>query len=362
MASLPGTLESLGTGIYRGLKGDASWNPWDDNASVADISALGTRYSQDPRMRQYGRAVGTAIGTYFTGGALAGYLGSAAAGGAASGALWGGAQAAGTDQDPWKGAARGAAWGGATGALADYYSGGAGGSTTSGGSGDMYSLTYGMQEGNSGLYGISGGTGASASDPFWSSAGAAGSGGSGLYDTGSLSASGNSLALLSDDTGYGVSGLRAADTFGLAGGTGLQAPPRFSTPQPALGGGMDMGLLSQGGEYLRRMWRNPYGRMMLMRAGTGLYARNRMRKLERRLGETDVTQMPGYRAGERALVRRAAAGGYADSSRMLAELSDYGQREYDRFAANERANYQARMGGLQSELETLGMLSLAMGF
>lgn len=113
---------------------------------------------------------------------------------------------------------------------------------------------------------------------------------------------------------------------------------------------------------LNRAWRTPMGRMALLRSGAGLYGGLQARRLNRRLRNIDVTQTPGYRAGERAIIRRASAGGYADSTRMLAELSDYGQQSYDRFAANERANLQANLGGLMTEMNALGMLSLGLGF
>lgn len=350
MASLPGTLEALGTGIYRGIRGDASWNPYDEGASVADISALGTRWAQEPNKRQAGRAIGTAIGSYFTGGALSGYLGSTAAGGAASGALWGGAQAAGTGEDPWKGAARGGLYGYAAGSLADAYSGGSA-ATTSGGSGDMYSLSAGK-------YG----------DLPAGSEQALTGGGIGYMpqSLGSMSASGYQGGLgYSPDLSGASSGVIEGTTIPSLGAMArsMEIAPGFSAPPLALGGGIDAApWWQQGGDYLRRMWKDPIGRQLLLRAGTGLYANRKARRLERGLRERDVTTLPGYRAGERAVIRRASAGGYADSSRMLAELSDYGQQNYDRFAENERRNYQARMGGLMSEINTLGLLSLGLGF
>lgn len=220
-----------------------------------------------------------------------------------------------------------------------------------------YSVAYGTGVGNSGLYGLSAATSAEASAPFWASS-AAGTSGAGLYGTEALAAgaSGYDLAGASQ-----LAGLDAGSLASLSGGSGFGAPSSFA-PSSGFGGSIPMSPFDTGVNALKRTWNNPWGRMALMRAGTGLYARNRMRSLERRLSETDVTQTPGYRAGERAIARRAAAGGYGDSTRMLAELSDYGQQSYDRFAANERANYQARMGGLMSEMNTLGMMSLGLGF
>lgn len=75
LASLPGTPEAFGSGIYGGLSGDLSWNPYSQDNSVWDTGAGGTELSQDPNNRRYGRQIGTAIGAAFTGGAL-GSLGS----------------------------------------------------------------------------------------------------------------------------------------------------------------------------------------------------------------------------------------------------------------------------------------------
>lgn len=141
------------------------------------------------------------------------------------------------------------------------------------------------------------------------------------------------------------------------GGGGVSALDPMNTAFAMSPSYLDAGLSA-----LSRGWASPWGRLGMLQLGSGLYSRNRMRKLDKRLRNTDITQTPGYKAGERAIVRRASAGGYADSSRMLAELSDYGQQSYDRFAENERRNYQARMGGLMSEMNALGMISLGLGF
>lgn len=118
-------------------------------------------------------------------------------------------------------------------------------------------------------------------------------------------------------------------------------------------------------DYLRRMWANPWGRQALIRAGTGLYGNQRMRRMNRqlrnRLDSGDVTQMPGYQAGEKSVRRRMAAQGYGNSTNMLAALQDYGAQQYDRFAANERANYQAKVGSLANEMNTLGSMALLLG-
>lgn len=82
LASLPGTPEAFGTGVYGGLEGDLSWNPYSQDNSVWDTGAGGTELSKDPKNRATGRAIGTAIGAAFTGGAL----GAMAEGGGAAGA------------------------------------------------------------------------------------------------------------------------------------------------------------------------------------------------------------------------------------------------------------------------------------
>lgn len=104
---IPGSPEAVTQSVYNGIKGDQSWNPYAEGASVWDQGALGSKLSEDPKQRAAGHAVGTAIGSYFTGGLLGSYLGSAGAGAAANGALWSGAQAAGTGGNVEKSMLRG---------------------------------------------------------------------------------------------------------------------------------------------------------------------------------------------------------------------------------------------------------------
>ena len=112
-AKIPGSPEAGMQGIYGGLNGDLSWDPYSPENSVWDMGAGGTELSQDPENRKIGRTIGTAIGSYFTGGLLSGAMGSAA-GGAANAALWSGAQGA-RGNDLW----RAAASGGLSGAMPD---------------------------------------------------------------------------------------------------------------------------------------------------------------------------------------------------------------------------------------------------
>ena len=112
---IPGSPEAVIQSVYNGIEGDQSWNPYAEGASVWDQGALGSKLSEDPKQRAAGRAVGTAIGSYFTGGLLGSYLGSAG-GAAANGALWSGAQAAGTGGNIEKSMLRG----GANGYLSTY--------------------------------------------------------------------------------------------------------------------------------------------------------------------------------------------------------------------------------------------------
>lgn len=365
LASLPLSPAAVLTGLYRGLRNQASWNPWDTDASVWDIAFGGTKWSSDPEKRKIGRAIGTAIGSFFTAGALGGALGSSAYGGAASGALWGGAQAAGTGQDPWEGAARGALAGYAAGSMSGGSGGGGGGGMTAGGGSG--GLTMGGS-GGSGLYGISGGGGSSVYDPFFSTGGAAGTAGAGIYAANAPSGGGNYSvgAPLVFGTGFETpqsSAFGGFDSTGLAGGTGLNVTPggvrNFGAGPSGMGGALSPFDSMQ--DYLRRMWRDPQGRMMLIRGAGGLYANMRHRKLERELRDVDITKQPGYATGEKSVRRRMAAQGYGNSTNMLKELQDYGAREYDRYAANRRADYQAKVGALMNDLNTLGMLSLAFG-
>ena len=98
LGQLPGTPEAATQALAGGLSGDLSWNPYGQENSVYDYTALGGNRSQNPQDRQLGRTIGTAVGNYFTAGALSPYLG-AAGGAAASGGLWSGAQAAGQGGD-----------------------------------------------------------------------------------------------------------------------------------------------------------------------------------------------------------------------------------------------------------------------
>ena len=168
-------------------------------------------------------------------------------------------------------------------------------------------------------------------------------------------------AALLSDAGYGegMSGLQTSlydNTVGLTGSPGL------ADMVARVGSGIATNPILGGiGSGLSRAWSTPLGRMMLTRAAGGLYGQRRMRRLNRRLANTDPTQTPGYRAGERAVRRAAAAGGYRNSSRMLAELQDFATQNYDRYAANQRAQYQAEAGGLANELNLLSLLSLGFG-
>ena len=65
---IPASPASLIQSIYNGVRGDASWNPFSREASVWDQAALGSKLSEDQGLRSLGRAAGTAIGSYFTGG------------------------------------------------------------------------------------------------------------------------------------------------------------------------------------------------------------------------------------------------------------------------------------------------------
>ena len=113
--------------------------------------------------------------------------------------------------------------------------------------------------------------------------------------------------------------------------------------------------------YLRRMWRSPMGRYALTQGVGGLYGMMQQRKLEKELRNVDVTQQPGYQTGLQNVTRRMQAGGYGNSSNLLAALQDYGAQSYDRYGAERRAQYQAKQGSVQSMLNLLGMLSLGFG-
>jgi hypothetical protein len=77
-AKIPGSHAALEEGIYQGTIGEASWDPYAKNdqggteIAVGDIWGGGTNESKKPEKRQYGRAIGTAIGSYFAAGALSG--------------------------------------------------------------------------------------------------------------------------------------------------------------------------------------------------------------------------------------------------------------------------------------------------
>ena len=84
LAEIPGSPEAVLTGLAGGFSGKYSWNPYGSGVGVGDVIGGGTRESQDPQKRQYGRAAGTIVGAAFGIPALASY-GSGAAGAAGAG-------------------------------------------------------------------------------------------------------------------------------------------------------------------------------------------------------------------------------------------------------------------------------------
>lgn len=317
LADIPGSPEAVMLGLSRGFNGEASWNPYSEGQGVLDIMGGGNSLSQDPRNRRTGRQIGTAIGSYFT----AGLLGGGVAGSAGSGAIWGGAQAAGTGGNVLEGASRGAAIGAGTAALASSYN-----SSSAPSGGDAALVDGGDYTGFGGSFdGTAGGETAAGGGYFEGSP----------YD------------------GFG----------GYEGGV-MVTPAELNGFSPAVGGvGADNpSYAAMAQNYFKRMWATPVGRMALMRMGMGVYANQQMRRLNKRLDDTDITKMPGYATGEKSVRRRMAAMGYGNSTNMLKEIQDYGAREYSNYAANERQNYQARTGALMNEMTTLGMLSLGLGF
>lgn len=89
LAKIPGSPEAVIEGIRGGFSGDYSWNPYGSGVGVGDVIGGGTKESQDPQKRQYGRAAGTIVGAAFAAPALASYSGGGAGAASYSGATAG---------------------------------------------------------------------------------------------------------------------------------------------------------------------------------------------------------------------------------------------------------------------------------
>lgn len=182
-----------------------------------------------------------------------------------------------------------------------------------------------------------------------------------------------------------TAGLSAADIAGITGAGGLVSGSRSILDQivgtlkiPGLGGGK-ASPLSQ-----------------LFNVGTGLYGLyqgQQQQKLAQQLLERSdpfanqrgiyaamlqnlmanpgsIVDMPGYRAGERAITRKLASQGYAGSGNMFTALADYGGSEFDREVArlatlagagatpgaNSAAVLSANSGGLATQLSALNRI------
>lgn len=359
MTQIPGSPEAVSQSVYNGVNGDASWNPYSPEASVWDQGALGSNLSEDPKQRAAGRMVGTAIGSYFTGGLLGSYLGQAG-GAAANGALWSGAQAAGTDQDVGKAMMRGGASGylssmtpnvaGAVGVDSPVAAGAINGGVR--GAGNAYlnnqsvgrGALMGAGQGAYGAYGappdeLQGTLGGTMQDSSGESSATLGSINSAQADANSTLPLGTQRALSSS---YGESGVTGQT--GLGDMTQATQPAQDSSwLSPELGAFMGK-ILPQSKEG----WGDMAQGLM------GLYAANKQRRMARDLRN----QMGGNRSAygtqlQRELQRRdAAAGRRSNYGGRAVELQSSLAKLDSQNAPAMAQLQQAELGGLMNMFQT----------
>ena len=352
---IPGSPEAVIQSVYNGANGDASWNPFSPEASVWDQGALGSKLSEDPKQRAAGRMVGTAIGSYFTGGLASSYLGSMA-GGAANGAAWAGANAAGTGQNVEKAMLKGGLGGG----LASYapdvagYAGvtdptlggaingatqGMIGAGVSGGNIGQGALTGGLQGGIRG-YGIDQ-TGYQPTDPNQQTY-------NDITQTSSIPDSGRtSTASILGSSGNGEGGMSYAPAYtstGTYNAPEMQAPAQESSwANPDLGAFMGK-ILPQSKE----------GWGELAQGLGSLYVANKNRRMARDLRN----QISGNRGAygtqlQRELQRRDAASGRRSNYAGRAVELQSGLAKLDAQNAPAIAQLQQQeLGGLLSMFQT----------
>lgn len=354
MTQIPGSPEAVAKAVYNGVNGDASWNPFSPEASVWDQGALGSKLSEDPKNRAAGRLVGTAIGSYFTGGLLGSYLGQAG-GAAANGALWSGAQAAGTGQNVEKAMGKGALVGGLSSYSPDVasYTGvtnpvagnaingaarGGLGALVSGGNVGQGAVTGGIQGGIRG-YGIdqTGYQPTSDSQQTYND----------ITQTSSIPDSGRtSTASILGSGGDGEGGMSYAPAYtstGTYNAPEMQAPVESSWASPDLGAFMGK-ILPQSKEG----WGDMAQGLM------GLYAANKQRRMARDLRN----QIGGNRSAygtqlQRELQRRdAAAGRRSNYGGRAVELQSSLAKLDSQNAPAMAQLQQAELGGLMNMFQT----------
>ena len=86
MEKIPGSPEAVSSSVNKGLHGDLSWNPYSQDRSVWDYGAGGSSRSQHAGDRRVGRA----IGSWYLGNALGGWLGGGGGSGAGEASNFGG--------------------------------------------------------------------------------------------------------------------------------------------------------------------------------------------------------------------------------------------------------------------------------
>lgn len=350
---IPGSPTAVLQAIYNGVNGDASWNPFSKEASVWDQGVLGSKLSEDQGLRSLGRAAGTAIGSYFTGGLLGNYLGSVG-GAVANGALWSGAQAAGTGGNIEKSMLRGGAnsylgsympdVAGAAGATDPTVKGVANGAIRGGGLAAMNNQSVGEGAAMGGLQG--GIAGYAGYRPGYQATDNGQQTYNDITQTSSVpDASRTSTSSILGSEGNGEGGMSFAPAYTSTGN--YQAPEM--QPQGSSWSNPDIGAFMQ-----RILPQTPEGYGDLASGLLGMYAANKQRRMARDLrksvgGNRDayLTQMT------RELQRRDAASG---------RRSNYGGRAVElqsNLAKLDQANapamaqlQQAELGGLLNMFQT----------
>lgn len=238
--------------------------------------------------------------------------------------------------------------------------GGAGGAGAGAAEGGTVATTSQAPVWNAALAESAAGTGyAGASSASMGYGGYAAAGGSSAVDA-YLATGGSDGAIAGGEGGYaGMFGDSAAggyvgpETLGGFDTASTQVGGFDANPTPSQNGGMFDSMQ----EYLRRMSKTPQGRAALARLASGAYGAYENRKLRKELRNVDITQQPGYLAGERAVKRRMASQGYGNSGNMLTELQEYGGRFYNDYSQNRRQEVGAKTQNLGNMMSLLGMMS-----
>ena len=212
-------------------------------------------------------------------------------------------------------------------------------------------------------------------------AGALGTEAAGAFGAG---AAGDAFALGATDIGIGgasagvggasmtasdfLGGLGGGESFGAGAGfndigmSGIQDSGVFNetgfagnSPGLASGGGVGGG----GGspwENLFKQFSSPKGMQNLTKTLGGAYGMLQSRKLQGQMAlpnPKDIQGIPGYQAGQDAVMRSMSAQGYQGSGNMMAAMSKYGGDFYNNYANQRMQSAQAQSGAVGNGMSSL---------